>query len=415
MGKSGTDHVFPQKTWSVPAFLLAAHILSMLGFATYAALLPELRDLWRLSNTEAGVVGGMFFAGYVPTVSYWTALTDRADARKVYAAGSLLAAAGGAGFGLLADGFASAAVFQVLLGAGIAATYMPGLRLLSDRVAGPSQSRTIAFYTSSFGIGIALSLALAGAIAPLAGWRAAFIASAAGPLVAGPLVMLGLRPAAAAGAARPASLADLFPLGAWRRVLADRAVAGYTLGYAAHAMELFGSRSWMVAFLVFSAGLQTPAPGFPWHAATIAAVANLVSVSASILGNEIALRIGRRPWIMIAMAASGTTGIVLGLSAPWHWAIVAALLVVYSMLVMAESATLTAGLVAAAPAELRGAAMGLYSLAGFGGGLLGPVVFGVALDAAGGAASVAAWVIAYAAIGSGCLAAPFVARLYGRG
>jgi len=28
---------------------------------------------------------------------------------------------------------------------------------------------------------------------------------------------------------------------------------------------------------------------------------------------------------------------------------------------------------------------------------------------------VAAWVIAYAAIGSGCLAAPFVARLYGRG
>src|SRR3990167_3793629 len=174
------------KTWSVPAFLLAAHILSMLGFATYAALLPELRDLWRLSNTEAGVVGGMFFAGYVPTVSYWTALTDRVDARKVYAAGSLLAAAGGAGFGLLADGFASAAVFQVLLGAGIAATYMPGLRLLSDRVAGPSQSRTIAFYTSSFGIGIALSLALAGAIAPLAGWRAAFIASAARPLRAGP-------------------------------------------------------------------------------------------------------------------------------------------------------------------------------------------------------------------------------------
>ena len=55
------------------------------------------------------------------------------------------------------------------------------------------------------------------------------------------------------------------------------------------------------------------------------------------------------------------------------------------MLVMAESATLTAGLVAAAPAELRGAAMGLYSLIGFGGGMLGPVLFGVALDVAGGA------------------------------
>jgi len=28
----------------------------MLGFATFAALLPELRDLWGLSNAEAGMV-----------------------------------------------------------------------------------------------------------------------------------------------------------------------------------------------------------------------------------------------------------------------------------------------------------------------------------------------------------------------
>ena len=81
------------------------------------------------------------------------------------------------------------------------------------------------------------------------------------------------------------------------------------------------------------------------------------------------------------------------------------------MLVMAESGTLTAGLVAEAPPELRGAAMGLYSLVGFGGGLLGPIVFGAALDLAGGAHSGAAWIIAYAAIGAGCLAAPFVARI----
>ena len=61
----------------------------MLGFSTYAALLPELRDEWQLSNAQAGVIGGMFFAGYVATVSYWTALTDRVDARKIYLAGGL--------------------------------------------------------------------------------------------------------------------------------------------------------------------------------------------------------------------------------------------------------------------------------------------------------------------------------------
>jgi len=95
-------------------------------------------------------------------------------------------------------------------------------------------------------------------------------------------------------------------------------------------------------------------------------------------------------------------------------AMVLALLIGYSMLVMAESGTLTAGLVGAVPGELRGAAMGLYSLAGFAGGLLGPVVFGTALDLAGGAGYAWAWIAAYAAIGAGCLAAPFVARIHGR-
>jgi len=383
----------------------------MLGFSTYAALLPQLRDEWRMSNAEAGVVSGMFFAGYIGTVSLWTALTDRIDARKVYVTGSLLAAAGSAGFGLVAGGFASAVMFQVLLGVGIAATYMPGLRLLSERISGPHQSRYIAFYTSFFGIGTALSLAMAGFIAPAYGWRAAFVSSALGPLAAGAMV-LSLAARRVPGGGR-FSVHSLFPLRAWQRVLADRPSAGYTLGYMAHCLELFGSRAWMVAFLAYSASLHAGA-SFPWSLAAIAAVVNLLAVPASILGNEVALRIGRRRWILLVMAASGSSGLVLGWAAPWHWILVLALLVGYSMLVMAESGTLTAGLVAAAPAELRGAAMGLYSLAGFAGGLLGPVVFGAALDIAGGAAAPQAWITAYAAIGAGCLAAPIVARIHAK-
>src|SRR5438309_5858799 len=57
----------------------------------------------------------------------------------------------------------------------------------------------------------------------------------------------------------------------------------------------------------------------------------------------------------------------------------------------------------------------MYSLAGFGGGMLGPIVFGSALDAAGGAARSVAWVWAYAAIGGGCLLAPIAARWLGPG
>jgi MFS family permease len=376
---------------------------------TYAALLPELRDGWRLSNAQAGLVSGMFFAGYVGTVSLWTALTDRVDARKVYLAGSLVAALASAAFGALADGFAAAALCQALLGAGIAATYMPGLRLLSDRAGGPSQSRYVAFYTSFFGVGTALSYALAGFVSPAFGWRAAFLVSAAGPLLAGGAVYGLLAPLPARGGARRITFAGLLPVGAWRRVLANRAAAGYTAGYVVHCLELFGSRAWMVAYLGYCAARHEAS--FPWPAPAIAATVNLLAVPASILGNEIALRIGRRPWILLVMLASGSAGILLALVAGRHWTIVLALLTAYSMLVMAESGTLTAGLIAATPAELRGAAMGLYSLAGFGGGLLGPVLFGAALDGAGGTEHRLAWLAGYAAIGAGCLAAPFVARI----
>lgn len=389
--------------------LLAAHIFSMLGFSTYAALLPQLRDAWGMSNSQAGIVGGMFFAGYVATVSLWTSLTDRVDARKIYVAGSAFTATASAGFGLLAHDFTSAVFFQVLLGIGVAASYMPGLRLLSDRIGGPKQSRYVAFYTSFFGIGTALSLALAGFIAPHYGWHAAFIASAVGPIAAGGIVWV-LITALPPRSSAPFSAAALFPLGAWRRVLSDRASAGYTFGYAAHCLELFGSRGWMVAYLTYAASVQG-ADGFAWPAAAIAAVVNLVAVPASILGNEAALRVGRRRWILTAMVASGTSGIVLGAAAALPPQLVLGILLLYAMLVMAESGTLTAGLVASAPAELRGAAMGLYSLGGFAGGLAGPVVFGAALDVFGGAHSPHGWIGAYAAIGAGCLAAPIVARI----
>ncbi|MBC7377774.1 MAG: hypothetical protein H7346_10155 [Burkholderiaceae bacterium] len=71
---------------------------------------------------------------------------------------------------------------------------------------------------------------------------------------------------------------------------------------------------------------------------------------------------------------------------------------------MSDSATLTAGLVEASEPGRRGAALGLYSLMGFGGGMLGPAVFGVALDATGGGRTAASWVAGYAVLGLGCLA-----------
>ena len=379
------------------AWVSAAHVLSMTGFATYPALLPRLQAEWVMSNTEAGLVSGLFFAGYMAAVPVLTALTDRIDARRIYVVASVVAAAGTAAFAL-AQGPVSGGLAQLLVGVGIAGTYMPGLRALTDNTTGIAQTRAVSFYTAFFGVGVSLSLVIAQQIADAFDWRAAFVAAAIGPLIAAAMVVLGLPARQPRGAVAPNKLLDFRP------VLANREASRYIYGYAVHCWELFGSRSWMVAFLTFA---QTIVPS-PLSPAAIHAVANLGSPFASIVGNEAALRVGRGKVIALGMALSGLLTCTLGFGAGLPWLLVAILVAVHMLLVMSDSSTLTAGMVAAADPRFKGATMAVHSTLGFGMGFVSPLVFGAALDLAGGNQSALAWGVAFVTLGLGGIAAPFL-------
>ena len=382
------------------ALLCAAEALSMLGFATFPALLPLLRDVWQLTGKEAGWIAGAYFGGYMLAVPLLSSLTDRLDARRVYLASGLVAAAGLWGFAVFAEGPVTAGLFQAVSGAGLAGTYMPGLRLLADRIGGTRQSRYVAFYTSTFGIGTSASLLLAGWSAAALGWQTAFALAALGPLAAGIIVIGALHPTppSVAGTAEAATPSPV-------RLLADRALRGYVLGYAAHCWELFGLRSWMVAFVAFCYALD-PAPADALAPATVAALINLLGQPASILGNEIAVRVGRRRLILAAMLASASLAWITGFAGSLAWWLAPLLLVTYNTAVMADSAALTAGLVAITPAARRGAAMALYSFLGFGAGFVSPLAFGAVLDAAGGKGDPIAWGLAFGSLGLCCAMAP---------
>ena len=402
--------------------VLSAHVFSMLGFSSYAVSLVSLKELWALSNTQAGTIASGFFIGYMLAVPMWTAMTDRRDARQVYAMGCFASTLASLGFALSAQGFVSGLAWQMLLGAGVAATYMPGLRILTLIFKGKEQSRGVSFYTAFFGVGAALSLLLSGVALETLGWQWAMGLPAVGPMLA--LVFMRFAtPNASWSPPQQASSGEsdravprlhwqmLFPVSAWRRACQTRAVVGYAFGYGVHCMELFGSRAWTVAFLVFA--MAQPGSGhWPFTAAAIAAFVNLISVPSSIVGNEFALRVGRLPWIRAVMVATTLFSVVLSVSAglglAWFFTVLC--LGLYSMMTMADSATLTAGFVQASPEEVKGAAMGLYSLLGFGAGAVGPAIFGAVLDLAGGLTEPIAWVFGYLAIGAGCLLYPFVQR-----
>lgn len=386
----------------IVVLLCLAEVLSMTMFAAFPALIPVLLPEWRLANAEAGLIGGMFYGGYLLAAPVLTPLTDRMDARRIYVLACALAGLGGFGFAFIAADTASALVFQALIGAGLAGTYMPGLKLLSDLVEeSPRRGRYVAFYTSTFGIGASVSYVIVGTIEPAFGWRAVFFVSGFGPLAAAALVRLALPPSRVAPSpqARP-HLLDFRP------VFRNRVARGYILGYSAHCYEMFGIGAWIVAFLAFSATLQPDGNAMPWDPRWTVAVVGTLAIPASILGNELATRHGRRPVILAIMSLSGLAACVLGLLAPLPWHVLAAAYAVYLVLGMGDSSALTNGVIGAAEPHLRGATMAIYSFLGIGTGLIAPFLFGVVLDLAGGNTSRLAWGLGFAIMGAAGALAP---------
>ena len=378
--------------------MLMAQTCALLGFACYAVVLTPLQEEWHLSNLQSGLIASAFFFGYMLAVPLATALTDRVDARKVYLVGGLSATFGLLGMSLFATNFWTAMFFMAINGAGLAGTYMPGLKILSDRIKSGELTRHIAFYTAFFGIGTGFSYLCSGWILSALGWHYVFGIIALGPFTAFLIVLIFIPPLAHEQWKGPIQirLRDIFPVDKWKLVLQNKKASGFIFGYTAHSLELFASRSWIVAFFAFCAAAS--GESFFLAATTLAGVINFFGVPSSILGNEIALRVGRQKWVCIVMLTSAVMGIALASSTGHSWWLIVALAVGHAIFIMADSATLTAGLVINAQENIKGAAMGLHSLMGFGGGLMGPAIFGFVLDIAGSRSSQIAWVWAYIAV-----------------
>ncbi len=391
------------------ATMCVAEALSMTGFAAYTTLLPQLQREWELSNSGAGLIGGIYYAGYMAAVPVLTSLTDRIDSRRVYLWACVISSLGAAGFALYAQGLWSALLFQFLIGFGLGGTYMPGLKALTDHLEGSAQSRATAFYTASFGLGSSISIVICGKLGVVFGWQWAFAYGAIGPVLAGLLMNLAMpRGRTHAAHVKAPALLDFRP------VLRNRSTLAYIFGYSAHNYELFGQRAWMVAFLVYCASLQPLDAPMLWSAATLAAIINMLGPVMSISGNELALRFGRQRVIFTFMTLSGATACVLGFTAALPWLLVFLLMCVHYGLMLGDSAALTSGAIASAPPELRGASMAIYSLVGFTAAFLAPLVFGVVLDLAGGNRSTLAWGLAFASIGMFGVLSPAARWFYGK-
>jgi MFS family permease len=385
----------------VTALIVSAELLSMLGFASFAVTLPDLSRRFGMDPTQAGIVGGAFYAGYVAAVPLLVGLTDRVSARPIYLASCAVGAVAALGFSQLAQGFWSASLLRAVAGASLAGTYMPGLRLLTERLPESARLRAVPYYTSSFGLGASGSFLVVGLVAPQWGWRAAYAIGGVGCALAGLLAALATRaPARVEAAAGPSR----HPLD-FGPALRDPRVRAFVLAYAGHCWELFALRAWLVAYLVFLAARETgPRSITGWSTALV-----LAGVPASILGAETATAVGRSR--LLSMVAWSSVGVGLLAGGAGYVSFDAALvaLFLYTVASAADSGALTTGAIAAAPPGAQGATLAIHSLLGFLGGALGPAAVGWVLQRSGGVGSPRAWLLAFGTMALGSAVAGMAA------
>src|SRR3954447_1523142 len=264
---------------SVIVAMCVGQLGSLLPHVVVPAILAGfLIPQWHLTGAQAGLLAGSGAARYMLAVPVLSTLTDRIDARKILIAGSALSAFGTLLFGLFATGLWSGALCNAIAGVGFAGAYMPGLKALTDRLAPGDSSRAVTLYTSSFSLGVGLSFLISQLVAESYGWRIAFFVTAAGPLL-----MLA--------ATRPLQPVEPKPVNRkllnFAPVFRNTDAMGFILGYGAHCFELYGIRTWVVAFWTFvvtrhgQSSILTPL--------IVSFVFSILAMPASILGNELAL------------------------------------------------------------------------------------------------------------------------------
>jgi MFS family permease len=372
------------------AIVCAAQVLVQIGAFFWPALLPGMMTRWTLTNSEAGWITAIFYGAYLLAVPVLVTLTDRVDAKRVYLFGVGCTVLGHLLFGLYADGFWPAMVTRALTGMGWAGTYMTGLKLLADQVDAKLMSRAVTGHAASIGISGALSFSCADLLANLYGWQSAFLVAALSAALAWLLIALAV-PRRKSAKSRSTDAGALFD---FRPVLRNRSAMAYALAYCVHTLEMSALRGWAVAFLAFVA---IGAEGTQLSPAVVVTGLGLVGAVASVIGNEAAIRFGRRRLICCAMAACVLIGGSIGFAGTTSYSIAVALLMIYGFFVWLDSSSLTAGAAGTAEPARRGATLAVHSMLGYTGGFVGPLIIGFILDLAGGMSRLG-WGVAFLAI-----------------
>ena len=360
--------------WAILAVCVLGFMQTHVQRVGFAPLIPTFIADMGLSYAAAGTVMAAYFWSYALMQVPIGMLTDRLGARRVMLGCMGVMAVGALAFAL-AHTFGQSLLARVVVGAGAAATWLPGLRLIHEWFPVRERGLATGLFSAGGGIGGTAALLFLPVLAGHLGWRVGYGLLALPVLLTMIVVwaLVGPDPRPRDGSASPAGFAV-----SMMEVLGTAALWPFNLYVLFSYGGYFALLTWLPTFLVKSEGLDQTAAGL------ITALVTGGTIVSWPLAGALADRFGRRkPIFLVSQTMAIVVCLAFAFVVPGRGAAIAASTAALTGLLLGGLIAPFVMVTELVPPRLMGTASGMVNLFSFLGGLAVPVVLGWALDRTG--------------------------------
>jgi MFS family permease len=364
--------------------LFTVYVFNFVDRSLLTILLQPIKEEFKFSDTDMGLLGGLAFALLYCTlgipIARWA---DKAN-RVFIISMSLFAWSVSTVFTGFARNFTQLLLGRVAVGIGEAGCSPPAYSLLSDYFEPKRRSTALAIYSTGISGGVFLGLLLGGQVAKVYGWRAAFFVCGLPGILLAILVRLTVREP-------PRGYSDPVPLTAAEpppvRIVLSKlwskpAFRHLSLAAALQAFVGYGVASFNSAFLMRTYGMTVAQVG-GWMALVAVAGGSTGTYFGGWLADRLSERKQDRRWQLWVPGTAALAALPLGLivyivpiKEVSVWTMIPALAI--ASMYLGPTYSITHGLVGARERALAGALLlFIINLIGLG---MGPLVVGILSD-----------------------------------
>ncbi|MEV4644354.1 MFS transporter [Saccharopolyspora sp. NPDC049357] len=344
------DHRYAQL-----GLIAAMQVLGLAVWFSASAVVPALREVWRISDLQAVWLTASVQVGFVAgaVLSAAVNLPDRFAPQRVVACSALGAAVLTAAVPVLADGFGVAVVLRLGTGFFLAGVYPVGMKLMASWFGSAGRGLALGVLVGALTLGSALPQLLKG-LGTLP-WQGVLGAAAALGAVAAVIAQTLVRPgphlSGGGSGHRPRYALEMFT---------ERGPLLANLGYFGHMWELYALWTWLPSFVAAGAAVADTTVGWVSFAAI-----GVAGVAGCLLGGWAADRCGRAPAAGAALVVSGACCVLSPLFYGAALPVLVALLVVWGAAVIADSGVFSTSLSEVADSRYVGTALTAQTAIGF--------------------------------------------------